>query len=61
MDGKGGFNLMEMGLALQAASIGKSITAPAPTHTFRSPIESVCPCCGDKFTGISCRREGCNK
>lgn len=59
MDRTTGFNLMEMGLALQAASIGKSMPAPAPTHTFRSPIEQVCPSCGSKFVGISCRREAC--
>lgn len=57
-------DLLQMGLDAQAASIGKGpLAKPAekavPIPSYRPPIEQVCPSCGTKFVGFSCRREAC--
>lgn len=57
MDTDGGFNLMDWGLALQAACLGKGPLATS----YRPPLETVCPFCGEKFVGTSCPRSACAK
>lgn len=68
-------NLLQLGLEIQAASLGKGTLAKvipanepegsshrgaAKAADYR-PLEKVCPSCGAKYVGNSCPRSACSQ